>query len=162
MRGNVFILALVAVVCAAANGQEPVRINMFRGMWADAPEEQKGPLCNACLNLVEQLVPSLIDPGVQQNVRLPETIKTSDKSKEVCFLSQFIDIFVAVCNLAETMLDPPDLQLAAECRYMPEVYGVDIMEFAYEGGNAPENVCGFLLGLDVLGGQTCPSVIKGQ
>ena len=95
---------------------------------------------------------------------------------------QFIDIFVAVCNLAETMLDPPDYQLAAECRYMPEVYGgiflspsfnislisiftlekVDIMEFAYEGGNAPENVCGFLLGLDVLGGQTCPSVAKRQ
>ena len=65
---------------------------------------------------------------------------------------------MAVCNLAETMLDPPDLVLAAECRYMPEVYGVDIMEFAYEGGNAPENVCGFLLGLDVLGGQTCPSI----
>ena len=39
---------------------------------------------------------------------------------------------------------------------------VDIMEFAYEGGNAPENVCGFLLGLDVLGGQTCPSVAKRQ
>ena len=37
---------------------------------------------------------------------------------------QFVDIFVAVCNLAETMLDPPDYQLAAECRYMPEVYGV--------------------------------------
>merc|ERR1712154_491669 len=71
-------------------------------MWADAPEEQKGPLCNACINLVEQLVPSLIDPDVQQN---------------------FVDIFVAVCNLAETMLDPPDYQLAAECRYMPEVYG---------------------------------------
>merc|ERR1712061_661149 len=137
MRGNVVILVLVAVVSAAAAAEEPVRINMFRGMWADAPEEQKGPLCDACINLVEQLVPSLIDPGVQQN---------------------FIDIFVAVCNLAEPMLAPPDLQLAAECRYMPEVYGVDIMEFAYEGGNAPENVCGFLLGLDVLGGQTCPSI----
>merc|ERR1739844_495514 len=132
MRGYVIIFALFAVSAAAA--AEPVRINMFRGMWADAPEEQKGPLCDACLNLVEQLVPSLIDPGVQQN---------------------FIDIFVAVCNLAETMLDPPDFQLAAECRYMPEVYGVDLMEFVYEGGNAPENVCGFLLGLDVLGGQTC-------
>ena len=36
---------------------------------------------------------------------------------------QFVDIFVAVCNLAETMLDPPDYELAAECRYMPEVYG---------------------------------------
>ena len=60
---------------------------------------------------------------------------------------------MAVCNLAETMLDPPDLVLAAECRYMPETYGVDIMEFAYEGGNAPENVCGFLLGLV---DQTCP------
>merc|ERR1712122_90952 len=122
MRGNIVILALSA-------------------LWADTPEEQKGPLCNACINLVEQLVPSLIDPDVQQN---------------------FVDIFVAVCNLAETMLDPPDYQLAAECRYMPEVYGVDIMEFAYEGGNAPENVCGFLLGLDVLGGQTCPSVANRQ
>merc|ERR1712001_612879 len=140
VRGYVIIFALFAVSAAAA-AEEPVRINMFNGMWADAPEEQKGPLCDACINLVEQLVPSLIDPGVQRN---------------------FIDIFVAVCNLAEPMLDPPDLQLAAECRYMPEVYGVDIMEFAYEGGNAPENVCGFLLGLDVLGGQTCPSVIKGQ
>ena len=39
---------------------------------------------------------------------------------------QFVDIFVAVCNLAETMLDPPDYQLAAECRYMPEVYGTFI------------------------------------
>ena len=63
---------------------------------------------------------------------------------------------MAVCNLAETALDPPDLVLAAECRYMPEVYGVDIMEFAYEGGNAPENVCGFLLGL--VTGETCPPV----
>ena len=67
MRGYVIIFALFAVSAAAA-AEEPVRINMFNGMWADAPEEQKGPLCDACINLVEQLVPSLIDPGVQQNV----------------------------------------------------------------------------------------------
>merc|ERR1712018_618762 len=92
MRGHIVTLALSALYAAVAVAEEPVRINMFRGMWADAPEEQKGPLCNACINLVEQLVPSLIDPDVQQN---------------------FVDIFVAVCNLAETMLDPPDYQLAA-------------------------------------------------
>merc|ERR1711950_66069 len=93
MRGHIVVFALLGLCATVAVAEEPVRINMFRGMWADAPEEQKGPLCDACTNLVEQLVPSLIDPGVQQN---------------------FIDIFVAVCNLAETMLDPPDLQLAAE------------------------------------------------
>ena len=68
MRGHIVILALSALCAAVAVAEEPVRINMFRGMWADAPEEQKGPLCNACINLVEQLVPSLIDPDVQQNV----------------------------------------------------------------------------------------------
>ena len=69
MRGHIVILALSALCAAVAVAEEPVRINMFRGMWADAPEEQKGPLCNACISLVEQLVPSLIDPDVQQNVR---------------------------------------------------------------------------------------------
>ena len=68
MRGHIVILAISALCAAATVAEEPVRINMFRGMWADAPEEQKGPLCNACINLVEQLVPSLIDPDVQQNV----------------------------------------------------------------------------------------------
>ena len=68
MRGHIVILALSALCPAFAVAEETVRINMFRGMWADAPEEQKGPLCNACINLVEQLVPSLIDPDVQQNV----------------------------------------------------------------------------------------------
>ena len=72
MRGYVVITIALFAVCAATTAEDPVRINMFRGMWADAPEEQKGPLCNACISLVEQLVPSLIDPGVQQNVRQPE------------------------------------------------------------------------------------------
>ena len=70
MRSCVVIIAILAVSVAAA--EEPVSINMFRGMWADAPEEQKGPLCNACLSLIEQLEPILIDPEAQQNVRTRE------------------------------------------------------------------------------------------
>ena len=68
MRSYVIIIAILAAV-SATGAEGPVSINMFRGMWADAPEEQKGPLCNACISLMEQLEPSLIDPEVQQNVR---------------------------------------------------------------------------------------------
>ena len=89
MRGHIVVFALLALCATVAVAEEPVRINMFRGMWADAPEEQKGPLCDACINLVEQLVPSLIDPDVQQNVRKIKSEQIRRENFFPCSLSTF-------------------------------------------------------------------------
>ena len=51
---------------------------------------------------------------------------------------EFVDNF---CQLADSLLQDP--VLAAECSYMATVYGVDFLEFIYEEGKLPGEVCNF-------------------
>ena len=56
-------------------------------------------------------------------------------------IPQAVEFATNFCQLADSLLQDP--VLAAECAYMTTVYGVDFLEFIYEEGRLPQEVCTF-------------------
>ena len=72
MRAILVTVAIIlAVNAAAGEGSSRVsQINMMKGMFTGiVPEEKKGPLCNACIDIFAQVNELLNDPAFQDQVQ---------------------------------------------------------------------------------------------
>ena len=84
------VAAVLAVIAATAEGGGAGRtnvgqINMMRGMFAGVvPEDKKGPLCDACVDIFAQVNELLNDPAFQDQVSTKSIRNTKTQDRNGC------------------------------------------------------------------------------